>query len=165
MDIVGNIQLLVFLTADSDHFGVKATGIQGNGHAAVIGCQHLDTAADAARAGIILLRQAAVFLIVGDAVTVAVGVKGIQPALVFFKIGQPVAVMILVGIIDPGIQPVGDLPVIGQAVGIPVDADGPVLGALAVDVDVFQLVVIQAAHRHLPVDKAVDGTLALPRAR
>ena len=162
--IIGNEKLFIFLCADGDHFDFKPAGIQSDGHAAIIFTQHLDTAADAARARIIACRQAAVFLTVGDAVAICVGVKGIQPALVFFKIGQPVAVMVQVGIVEPGAQPVGDLPVIGQAVGIPVDTDRPVLGVLAVDIDVFQFVVIQAAHRHPRIDKVVGGSLTLPRA-
>ena len=37
----------------------------------------------------------------------------------------------------------GDLPVIGQAVGIPVDTDGAVKGAPSGGLDIFQPVVIK----------------------
>ena len=54
----------------------------------------------------------------------------------------PVVVGVDIGIIDPGIQAVGDLPVIGDAIGIPVHADRTVEGAFARGIDIFQLVVI-----------------------
>ena len=55
----------------------------------------------------------------------------------------------------------GDLPVIGQPVGIPVDTDGPVCAVFAVHIDVFKLIIIQGSHRNVSVCKAVAAASGL----
>ena len=49
----------------------------------------------------------------------------------------------------------GNLPVIGQAVTVPVHTDGAVDGLLAVDVHIFQLVVVNLTRRDVFILKGV----------
>ena len=55
----------------------------------------------------------------------------------------------------------GNLPVIGHTVPIPVNTDGPVHPAGAKHIDVLKLVVIQLPHAHIGIDIAVAAAFAL----